>query len=298
MARETFYLMCRLKKTIDFSNANVLQLGRQSGIVSYRQIKHISKEFGLEIAFNNKNDYNFYRNYPTGDEIFKLLGFKSVKSLDSNNFEGASFVYDLNTPINNNIFGEYDLVYDGGTSEHIFDQLAVLDNVFKLLKVGGIVVHHTPANNFIDHGYHQPSPSFYYEYYMSNGYELIDSYLIQTPFDFYRKRRVYPYEPLMYERLSYGGWGNKMVLNWFVFRKLATSTSKVIPQQQRYTKYFHVYNRPPKSTNTLYGYIVKQIDRHPAIKFYILQSKHWSLKILKILKYLNKQKPPKPIFRA
>jgi hypothetical protein len=298
IAREAFYLLCKLRKTSDFSNASILQLGNQSGIVSRRQIKHIAKKFDFEFKFVKDKNYEFYRNYPTGDEIFKLLGFKSIKSLDSSNFEDATLIYDLNTPITNDALGEYDFVYDGGTTEHIFDQLTVLDNLYKLLKIGGFVIHHTPANNFMDHGYHQPSPSFYYEYYMANGFELIESYLIESTYDFFRKRKIYPYKPLMYEHLSYGGWGNNLISNWFVFRKTDLSTSGKVPQQHRYTNYFHIYTKPPKSENEIYRRIVLLLDRHQALKYYILQTKHWGTKITKIPKFIKKQKKPKPLFYA
>ena len=296
MARETFYLLCKLGNTIDFSNASVLQLGRQSGIVSYRQIKSIGKKFGYKSDFRKKSDYSFYRNYPTGDKIFEILGFQKIKSLDSNNFEGASFIYDMNVSLNNNEFGEYDLVYDGGTTEHIFDQLTVLDNIFQLVKVGGLIIHHTPANNFLDHGYHQPSPSFYYEYYMANGFDLIESYLIESTYDFYRKRKVYPYKPLMYENLSYGGWGNNLISNWFVVKKTEKSTSKKLPQQQRYTEYFHVYTKPLPNNNKFYRLIVNGLDRNKPLKYNILQTKHWVSKISRFDKYIKTQKKPKPIF--
>jgi len=298
MARETIFLLLRLQKKGYLNSASVLQLGRQSGIVSYRQMNRIGKRFDRKFSQKKRDNYDFYRNYPSGDEIFQLLGFNSIQSLDSNEYEGATFTHDLNKPLLEKNFGEFDLVYDGGTTEHIFDQITVLANIYKLLKIGGIVIHHTPANNFLDHGYFQPSPSFYYEYYLANGFELIDSFLVESTYDFYRKRKVYDYKPLMYEKLSYGGWGNKMIGNWFVFKKLSQSTSGLIPQQQRYTNLFYVNSKPEKSENQYYNLIVKYFNSHPKFKYNILQSKHWFLKILKISKYLKTQKGPKPIFRA
>jgi hypothetical protein len=296
IARESFYLLAQLNSLVSFENKSVLQLGKQSGIVSKRQIIQISKIFDLKFDFNQTGEYDFYKNYPTGDQIFQNLGFKAIDSIDITDYEGANIVHDLNTPIPESFKVGYDLVFDGGTTEHLFDQLAALGNIHKLLKVGGVVVHATPANNYLDHGYFQPQPSFYYEYYIANGYEVIQSYLIEANRNFYQRRRVYEYKPLMYEHLSFGGWGDKLIGNWFAFRKLETSTTGVIPQQQRYTDYLHVYNKPQAGTSRNYALLKNFFNEHPALKYYILQTKHWIVKFLRFQNYFFKPKRPKPKF--
>jgi len=298
IARESFYLLSNLQKKFNFNDASVIQLGRQSGIVSKRQINSICQNLGTKFNFEEKNSFDFYRNFPTGDEIFRGLGFSDVDSLDLSNFEGATIEHNLNLPLPSSFTKQYDLVFDGGTTEHIFDQINALKNIHKLLKIGGLIVHYTPANNFLDHGYFQQQPSFYYEYYLENGYEIIDSYLIESYYDFFRKRKVYAYKPLIYEHMSYGGWRNKLMGNWFVFKKTNLSTSGLIPNQQRYINYFHTSVKPESSSNKVYVYIVKFFNDRPKLKFITLQTKHWSLKIAKTSNYLGISKSPKPLFRA
>lgn len=58
--------------------------------------------------------------------------------------------------------------------EHIFHTPNVLRNVFDSLNLGGWVVHHTPANGYIDHGFYQYSPTFFYEYYHANNFADIE----------------------------------------------------------------------------------------------------------------------------
>ena len=160
IARETFYMLSRLNSKVNFKNKSVIQLGKQGGMVSRRQISAISKIFNTSFEYELKNKYDFYRNYPSGDQIFKNLGFKIIDSIDITGYEGSNIIHDLNTPLPSNFESQYDLVFDGGTTEHLFDQLAALDNIHRLLKIGGVVVHNTPANNYLDHGYFQPQPSF------------------------------------------------------------------------------------------------------------------------------------------
>ena len=126
----------------------------------------------------------------------------------------------------------------------------------------------------------------------------MDSYLIEASKNFYQKRRVYEYKPLMYEHLSYGGWGNKMIGNWFAFKKLSTSSGGKIPQQQRYTDYLHVYNKPESSESKAYSILKLFFERHPALRYYVLQTKHWGLKLFNIKNYFRNTKSPKLSFFA
>jgi hypothetical protein len=63
IAREAFYLLAQLNSLISFENKSVLQLGKQSGIVSKRQIRAICKVFDLKFKYDPASEYNFYKNY-------------------------------------------------------------------------------------------------------------------------------------------------------------------------------------------------------------------------------------------
>src|SRR5438128_12686818 len=56
-----------------------------------------------------------------GEPVFKALGARSVVSLDASDFEGANIVHDLNKPLPAELPERFDLVYDGGTLEHVFN---------------------------------------------------------------------------------------------------------------------------------------------------------------------------------
>jgi hypothetical protein len=53
--------------------------------------------------------------------VFKSLGARSIASLEASAFEGAKFVHNLNQPVGNEFKQRFDLVYDGGMLEHIFN---------------------------------------------------------------------------------------------------------------------------------------------------------------------------------
>ena len=91
---------------------------------------------------------------PSDDkELFQHLGFAEVNSLDYSNFEGATVAFDLNqTDLPAELVGQYDVVLDGGTSEHVFSIQNVLRNAVRLTKIGGRVIFFTPSSNHLEHG--------------------------------------------------------------------------------------------------------------------------------------------------
>jgi hypothetical protein len=101
---------------------------------------------------------------------FAEQGFSGVDSLDVSEHEGATYVCDLNQDIPPNLRGRYDVVYDGGTMEHVFDVRMFLSNCGSLVSGGGFVIHSVPVNNFVNHGFWQISPTALLSFYRLNGF--------------------------------------------------------------------------------------------------------------------------------
>lgn len=131
------------------------------------------------------------------DILFKMLGFDYVDSIDVDKYENAVHVLDLNMPIDKGMHGNYDMVYDGGTMEHCFNIKEVFSNTMKLLKVGGIIIHHVPISGWLTHGYYQFSPMLFLDLYKANGFEDLDAkiHIFSSPtkghyFDFKSTKRL------------------------------------------------------------------------------------------------------------
>lgn len=102
-----------------------------------------------------------------------LLGATEVVSIDYSDYEGASVVHDMNSPIPQHCRDSFDFVYDGGTLEHIFNFPQAIKNCMDLLKVGGTFVASTPANYFRGHGFYQFSPELFFRLFCpENGFRL------------------------------------------------------------------------------------------------------------------------------
>lgn len=111
---------------------------------------------------------------PFAETFFAMLEAKRIDSLDFSTFEGATVQHDLNQPLREQLRGQYDVVFDGGTLEHIFNFPLALKSCMELVRPGGHFVQVTNANNFMGHGFWQISPELMYRAMSpANGFQMI-----------------------------------------------------------------------------------------------------------------------------
>jgi hypothetical protein len=107
------------------------------------------------------------------EPFFAALGAREITSLDASDFEGASVIHDLNLPLPDTFKEQYDVVYDGGTLEHVFNLPVALKNCMELVRRDGRFFAHTPANNLCGHGFYQFSPELFFRALSpANGFEV------------------------------------------------------------------------------------------------------------------------------
>jgi hypothetical protein len=147
-------------------HGSVLQLGRQTVLISEKELVAWA---GHELA---KPETAKKDGLLSDEEFFRSLGFDEVLSCDASPYEKASMILDLNVPVPRDLYNRFDVIYDGGTMEHVFNVPAVLANIDAMLKIGGRVIHISPASNMVDHGFYCFSPVFFADYYKANQYEL------------------------------------------------------------------------------------------------------------------------------
>jgi hypothetical protein len=96
------------------------------------------------------------------DPLLRLLGAREVATLDYSAYEGATLIHDLNQPVPDAWMNRYDVVLEAGSLEHVFNFPVSMASCMRLVKTGGHLIMHTPANNWCGHGLYQFSPELFY----------------------------------------------------------------------------------------------------------------------------------------
>ena len=190
--------------------------------------------------------------------LFKLLGFESVSSIDFCPAESPSYVMDLNRPLPSDLYGRFNLVYDGGTSEHCFCTSEVLSNAVRLTKLGGRVMHHVPLNNWVDHGFYQFSPTLLFDFYEANGFDELN---MLFHFIDRRRERYLPYEPRHFGRLPHSFGGKTKVQGCFTARKAKLVEDIAFPIQGRYRRAFGGEKENRHSPETRWSRLARSIGK-------------------------------------
>jgi len=136
----------------------------------------------LFVKFTNKKLIPLFTKYKREIYVDQLLkdyfGSTIVDSIDASDYDGATIIHDLNTPIPENLKYKYDTVIDDGTLEHIYNIPQALENVSFLCKPGGQIIHILPSNNQCGHGFWQMSPELFFSLFSDkNGYENTEVFL-------------------------------------------------------------------------------------------------------------------------
>jgi hypothetical protein len=103
------------------------------------------------------------------------LGCGRYVSIDGNG--KATLTVDLNLPLSP--FGQFDLVTDFGTGEHIFDQAQVWRTIHALTKPGGYIAVDRPSYGYQTHCYYVTNLCLYHDIAKANGYQVL--WLEQRP---------------------------------------------------------------------------------------------------------------------
>jgi len=156
------------------TKTNVLTLGRQSIYVNSNGSNYMLHKHGIHHMYDK-----LVHVYGYSEVLFENLGFGHVDSLDCSDGDSPTIVHDMNKPLYNDA-KKYDFIFDGGTTEHVYNQPQCHENIIDLLEVGGIYCASVPNNNYSGHGIYQFSPEFFLSTYREKyGMEVRELYIAQ-----------------------------------------------------------------------------------------------------------------------
>jgi hypothetical protein len=146
----------------------VLTLGHQDVHLEIGQYRRVLKQLGIPPS----------RTVPKFvDELLLEMGATAVDAMDFDDYEGANIIHDLNRPVPADWHQKYDLVFDGGTLEHIFTFPTAIKSCMQMLKANGRFVSVTMPNNWCGHGFYQFSPELFYRMLSKdNGFSVVEMY--------------------------------------------------------------------------------------------------------------------------
>lgn len=168
------------------------------------------------------------------EPFLQRMGFGAVDSLDCSDYEGCTLVHDLNRPIPREWHRRYDVVFDGGTLEHVFHFPNAVANAAGLVREGGCLVTVTTSNNYNGHGFYQFSPELFYRLFdLERGFRVELMALAQA---IGRPRRYRVEDPQRIGcRVTFGGCGPLLLL-MIARRVRAVPHDAPVPFQSDYQK--------------------------------------------------------------
>ncbi len=99
-----------------------------------------------------------------------FLNYSETVAIDFGGTEKA-LKLDLNQPIS--LGRQFDVVYNGGTAEHVFNVWQLFKTVHDHTASNGLMIHGAPFTGWLDHGFYNFNPTFYWDLAAANGYNIL-----------------------------------------------------------------------------------------------------------------------------
>ena len=102
-------------------------------------------------------------------DFWQELGCGKFESIDANG--RGTFQWDLNLPLPRD-FGEFDVVTDFGTGEHVFNQFQLFKTIHYLCKPGGWIIFDRPAQGYLEHCFWLANECVFKDLAATNNYHI------------------------------------------------------------------------------------------------------------------------------
>lgn len=218
-------------------------------------------ERSLPITVEDK-DENEQKKFVSDECFFRAVGFDALDSMDENAFEHCTLVHNLNQDVAVHLHGRYDVIVDAGTMEHVFNTAKVLENCWRMLKVGGRMIHYTPTNGCVEHGFYMFSPTLLHDYYTANKWNIISQFLIEHRAGWRGESwRVYEYTPEGIEALPIGAL-NGVWMTFVIAEKQQDSSFNATVNQGYYARVWrHSESQESRVNKVLKSPLVRAVIR-------------------------------------
>jgi len=159
-------LLAARKAGVDFTRS--VTFGRQSFYPKEPPVVRALAASGLGLTRDQIGPLR----HTYAERFLTALGATTVDSIDASDYEQATLIHDLNQPVPTDWHGRYTMVFDGGTTEHVYHYPEAIANAVRLLALGGHFISITAGNNQHGHGFYQISAELFFRVFCrANGFE-------------------------------------------------------------------------------------------------------------------------------
>lgn len=116
-----------------------------------------------------------------GDDLFYMLGFDKVDTLELFDDDDPTIIHDLNNPLPAELVGKYDFVLDIGCSEHIYDLHQSMKNLMDAAKPNGVVCYYLPMLGWHNECFYNFQPPLFFDAFSANGFGEMKLWLNYFP---------------------------------------------------------------------------------------------------------------------
>lgn len=176
------------ERLIDLKRRGLVGVGARMVELGSQNISHASGE-GLRAFISEFRDEPCsadsadLERIAAGGTMASLMKLCGVDYLALDIFEAEDcMLFDLNTDsVPQDLCGQFDLVTNFGTSEHVIDQYRTFVAVHEFAKPGGLIYHDLPMGGYFYHGYFSYTPLFFNHLALANGYDVVFKWFSKVP---------------------------------------------------------------------------------------------------------------------
>lgn len=160
-----------------------LTLGRQTISINEAQLRRMLKTYGIAqpegaMEMDTVTVQSAHgEGYITDSAFFRSFCGMVPEVLDVTNYEGATILHDMCTPLPDALEGQFDFIYNGSILDNVFDPAMALRNMSRMLAPGGRVMHIEMASRlafeYLIHG-----GDWFLDYYVVNEFADCKIYVV------------------------------------------------------------------------------------------------------------------------
>jgi SAM-dependent methyltransferase len=196
---------------------------------TYRKSKAQTVYEGI---FNVKNPMHMH-------DLFRMMGFANVASLDAFDADNPTILHDMNKPIPEQYKNKFDVVFDVGSMEHVFDVKHFVQNCVEMTKPGGTLMIYDALVGWHNECFYNFQTPFFFDIFRANGFEDISVYL-----NYFPKYHDFGSGKTTWLRFEYGDRPTFRKANYnthilFIGRRAKALPEFVVPMQGYYASYYN-----------------------------------------------------------